>query len=159
MNTKISLPLRNAAIAVFGFFVCFIITCPVQSSDATGLLRAGVAKIDITPQKPVKMAGYAARTDLSDGIHDPLSSRVIIFENSAKRLVLVSTDLIGFYNGTAEPLRKAIMGEFKIKPSELFLCAIHTHSGPSLTIDKEKGPFTLNDDDWDNIGQFLKTTE
>ncbi len=47
--------------------------------------------------------------------------------------------MIGFYNSTAEPLRKAIMDEFKLKPSELFLTAIHTHAGPSLTIDKKKG--------------------
>jgi hypothetical protein len=53
--------------------------------------------------------------------------------------VLVSTDLIGFYGGTAEYMRKAILGEFQLEPSELFLSAIHTHAGPSLTIDKEKG--------------------
>ena len=113
-------------------------TSPVQSKE-NSMLRAGTAKIDITPEKPVKMAGYAARTELSDGVHDPLSARVVVFDNNGKRLVLVSTDILGFYNETAEPLRKAIMDEFKIEPSELFLCAIHTHSAPTLTIDKKKG--------------------
>jgi neutral ceramidase len=127
---------------VFAFVVIFSIlfaNSNLQSNQKAEILRAGAAKIDITPEKPVKMAGYAARTDLSDGIHDPLSARVVVFENKGKKLVFVSTDLLGFYNETADPLRKVILDEFKLEPSELFLSAIHTHAGPTLTIDKKQG--------------------
>jgi len=99
----------------------------------------GAARIDITPEKPIKMAGYAGRKGLSTGVHDPLSARVLAFQAGNRRLVLVSTDLIGFYNGTMEPMRTALLARFKLKPSELFLTATHTHAGPSLTIDKESG--------------------
>jgi neutral/alkaline ceramidase-like enzyme len=102
-------------------------------------LQAGVAKINITPEKPVTLAGYGARKGLSQGVHDPLSARVVVWKNQEHRLVLVSTDLIGFYSGSAEILRQAILKECKLKPSELFLSAIHTHSGPNLCIDKDKG--------------------
>ena len=140
MKTISGLSHKNVTIPVLVFIVClFLITCPVESGEGKDILLAGAAKIEITPEKPVKMAGYAARKALSDGVHDPLSARVIVFENNAKRLVLVSTDLLGFYNETAEPLRKAILEDCKIDPSELFLCAIHTHAGPTLTIDKKKG--------------------
>ena len=54
-------------------------------------------------------------------------------------MVLVSTDIIGFYGGTADSFRKAIINRFNFKPSELFLTAIHTHSAPSMTLDTEKG--------------------
>jgi len=111
----------------------------VCSAASKGALRAGTAKIDITPDKPVKMSGYGARTALSKDVHDPLSARVVAFENDGQRLVLVSSDLLGFYGGTAEYFRKVILSEFKLKPGELFLTAIHTHDGPTLTIDKEKG--------------------
>ncbi|MHC4461472.1 MAG: neutral/alkaline non-lysosomal ceramidase N-terminal domain-containing protein [Planctomycetota bacterium] len=116
----------------------FLTTSPIESKENGFVLHAGTAKIDITPEKPVKMAGYSSRTGLSKGVHDPLSARAVAFQNSGKRLVLVSTDIIGFYNGTADYLRKIILKEFKLKPSELFLSAIHTHSGPSLAIDKKK---------------------
>ena len=120
--------------------ICVILaTSVLQAKESESPLRAGTAKIDITPEKPVKMAGYASRTELSQGVHDPLSARVVAFENNGKRLVLVSTDIIGFYDGTADYLRKAILDEFKLEPSELFLAAIHTHSAPSPTINKEKG--------------------
>ena len=124
----------------------FLATSPVQSKEGRSVLRkespglqAGTAKVDITPKKPVKMAGYSSRTGLSTGVHDPLSARVIVFGNNGKRLVLVSTDLLGFYDGTAEYMRKVILDELQLEPSEFFLSAIHTHAGPSLTIDKEKG--------------------
>ena len=131
---------RNRTILALVVLITLLFTIsPVQSNQKKDILRAGTAKIDITPKKPVKMAGYASRKDLSDGVHDPLSARVVIFENNCQRLILVSTDLLGFYNETAGPLRKAIIDEFKLKPSELFLTAIHTHAGPTLTIDKKKG--------------------
>jgi len=102
-------------------------------------LKAGAARIDITPDKPVLMSGYGSRKELSTGVHDPLSARVLAFEAGGKRLVLVSTDVIGFYEGTADYLREALLGELGLQPSELFLTAIHTHAAPTLTINKEGG--------------------
>ena len=130
---------NRTILAVVVLITLLLTTSPVQSRENRDILRAGAAKIDITPEKPVRMAGYAGRTGLSKGVHDPLSARVVIFVCGGKRLVLVSTDLLGFYGGTAEHLRKVILDEFKLEPSELFLSAIHTHAGPSLTIDKKKG--------------------
>ncbi|MGB2808475.1 MAG: hypothetical protein WBC22_12090, partial [Sedimentisphaerales bacterium] len=139
--------LRRIGTSVIFLFVCIFVTASaVQSEESAGVLRkespgllAGTAKIDITPKKPVRMAGYRGRTELSEGVHDPLSARVVAFANNGKRLVLVSTDLIGFSRGTAEHFRKIILDEFELKPSELFLSGIHTHAGPSLTIDEKEG--------------------
>jgi hypothetical protein len=131
--------LKRAGTIVIVFICLFLTVSVVQSKESASVLRAGTAKIDITPQKSVKMSGYDSRTGLSTGVHDPLSARVVAFENNGKRFVLVSSDLIGFYDGTAEHFRKVILSEFKLEPSELFLSAIHTHAGPELTLDKEKG--------------------
>ncbi len=103
-------------------------------ADPTAALRAGTAKQDITPTKPVQLSGYEARKGLSQGVHDPLSVRVVAFQQGEKRLVLVSTDILGFYGGTADSMRKAIMAACHLQPSELFLSAIHTHSGPIVTL-------------------------
>ncbi|MHC4680475.1 MAG: GIY-YIG nuclease family protein [Planctomycetota bacterium] len=118
--------------------ISFSLAVSPAHAAASGL-RAGAARIDITPEKPIKMAGYGARTALSEGVHDPLSARVVVFENNGKRLVLVSSDLIGFYRDTARHFRELIIDEFKLEPSELFLSSVHTHGGPALTIDKENG--------------------
>lgn len=111
----------------------------VSHAGSSAELKAGAARIDITPPKPVTLAGYASRKDLSTGVHDPLSARVLIFEAGGKRLVLVATDIIGFYEGTADYLRQAILAEFNLQPAELFLTAIHTHSAPSPTLNRTRG--------------------
>jgi hypothetical protein len=140
MGQSSTFSLKQIGTILTVFLVCIFVTALAEESkESTDVLRAGTAKIDITPENPVKMAGYSSRTGLSQGVHDPLSARVVAFENNGQRLVLVSADLIGFYGGTADHLRKIILEEFKLNPSELFLSAIHTHAGPSLTIDKKEG--------------------
>lgn len=109
------------------------------SSAQDGPLRAGMSRIDITPTLPVTLAGYASRKELSQEVHDPLSARAVAFEEGSHHLVLVSIDNLGFYNDTAEPLRRAVLDACRLRPSELFLCAIHTHSAPTLTLNPEKG--------------------
>jgi hypothetical protein len=103
-------------------------------------LRAGTAKVDLTPTQPVRLGGYESRKELSQGVHDPLGARVLAFAEGRRRLVLVSVDILGFYNDTAEPLRRAICEVCALNPAELFMCAIHTHSAPILTLDADKGP-------------------
>lgn len=109
------------------------------NAQAAGALRAGIAKINITPEWPVQLSGYASRTNLSQGVHDPLTGRALAFEDQGQRLVLVSVENVGFYNGTAEPLRQAILEACQLAPSELFLCATHTHSAPTLMFDDDRG--------------------
>jgi len=126
--------LRMLAVAI-----SWVICLGVVVSPASAAFRVGTARVDITPEKPVLMSGYGSRKDLSTGVHDPLSARVLVFEQDDDKLVLVSTDVIGFYAGTADYLRDAILEACDLQPSELFLSAIHTHSAPTLTYDVEHG--------------------
>lgn len=98
------------------------------AEEPADVLRAGTARREITPAKPVMLAGYASRKELSQGVHDPISVRIVAFRQNGRKLVLVSTDIIGFYGGTAARMRKTILEACGLQPSELFLAAIHTHS-------------------------------
>src|SRR5579872_4633170 len=118
-------------------FLFFFLLLPMAKAEG---LRAGAARIDVTPVQPVTLTGYASRTNLSQGVHDPISARALVFEQDGAKLALVSLDICGFYNQTAEPFREAILSATGLKPSELFLCAIHTHSAPTPTLDREHGP-------------------
>ncbi|MGO9110895.1 MAG: neutral/alkaline non-lysosomal ceramidase N-terminal domain-containing protein [Thermoguttaceae bacterium] len=134
-------PLREwgaARIATAAFAAWLLLWGVAVSAEQADVLRAGTAKKDITPAKPVMLAGYASRTDLSQGVHDPISARVIAFEQNGKKLVLVSTDIVGFYGGTAASMRKAILEACGLQPSELFLAAIHTHSAPIVALGGKK---------------------
>ena len=130
---------RKAFIRVWSFGVLSLMAVPAFSQKAGVGLLAGAAKIDITPDKPVRMSGYAGRKDPSTGVHDNLYARAVAFESNRKRLVLVSADLIGFYGGSFDYCQKELLSAFDLEPSELFLAGIHTHSAPTLSVDKEKG--------------------
>ena len=135
-QTDVFLRRQLNLMAIAALFCILTLSSDILSKEPAGSLRAGAAKVDITPQKPVKMSGYSGRKGLSQGVHDPLSARVVAFANGGKRLVLVSTDLIGFYDATAKYIREILLKKFELDPSELFLSAIHTHAGPTPTIDE-----------------------
>ena len=63
----------------------------LRGQEAKETLRAGTARVDITPDQPVQLSGYANRTALSEGVHDRIFARAIAFERAGKRLVMVST--------------------------------------------------------------------
>ena len=102
-----------------------------------GTLRAGIAKIDITPDIPVRLYGYASRKVPSEGVHDQLYARAIVFENEGKKIVLVSSDLGSYGGEVVTTFRKSILEKYNLKESELFLTAIHSHSSPVLTLGAE----------------------
>ncbi len=119
--------------------ILFSMVLPTTAhGNDTETLSMGVARLDITPNQPVRLAGYGSRKEMSTGIHDRLYVRVVAFEQGMKRLVLVSTDNLGFYSGTFPYMLDAIKAEFGIAPEEILLSAIHTHSAPTLTLDAEK---------------------
>ncbi len=98
-------------------------------------LRAGSAKVDITPDQPVALEGYLNPDHrISTGVHDRLYVRAFAFECGGKRIVLVSCDLANFMS--APYFQKAIQVRFGLRPDELFLCAVHTHSGPQLSLSR-----------------------
>src|SRR5215468_3606815 len=119
-------------------FALSLLCGPVATLCQAVELQAGLARIDITPTDPVMLAGYASRKELSRQVHDPLFARALAFDQDHQRLVLVAVDNCGFYNSTAEPLRKAVLAASGLKPSELFLCATHTHSAPALGLTDSK---------------------
>lgn len=110
-----------------------------KSKDNQGDLRVGIAKIDITPEIPVMLYGYSSRKTPSEGVHDQISVRVVVFENAGKKVLLVSSEL-GSYGGEVfTEFQKSILDKFNLKESELFLSTIHSHSTPILSLNKERG--------------------
>jgi len=92
-------------------------------------LKAGVAKVDITPPVGVPLWGYELRD--STGTLDPLYARVLVLEVGEKRLALVTLDLgRTFGRDSIDRLRAAAKASSGI--SYVFVTATHDHSAPSL---------------------------
>lgn len=103
------------------------------ASPSTGHWKAGLAKVCITPQSPVPMSGYAARTKPSEGVLQDLHARVLALEDPAgRRAVLVAADLIGCSAATASRLTGEIARRHGVARDRVLLAFSHTHGGPKV---------------------------
>jgi neutral ceramidase len=109
-----------------------------RTSGAAGVLKAGMAKTDITPEIPVKLYGYASRKTLSEGVHDKLYARAVVFESNGKKIVMISTDIGSYTDTLYSVISKAMTDNYGIKDSEFFLSAIHSHSSPVVSLNPER---------------------
>jgi len=103
------------------------------------MLKAGVAKLDITPPVGVRMSGFAGRVFPSLAVHDPLWARALVLDDGERRAGLVALDLIGISEKAVAQVREAASSSAGIPREGLLLAGTHTHSGPSFWDD---GTFT-----------------
>src|SRR4051812_10022945 len=96
-------------------------------------LKAGLAKVEITPAGPVWMSGYAARTHPSEGVLNPLWAKALAIESSpGQRIVIVSTDLVGIPHDLADEVAGRVRKLHGLNRSQFLINASHTHTGPMV---------------------------
>jgi neutral ceramidase len=93
-------------------------------------LRAGFAKVPITPPDGVRLTGYAARQGVSIGVHDDLFARAMVLENGVESLAMISVDVLALATEFVKRVRQRISARTGIKPESILIAATHTHSGP-----------------------------
>jgi hypothetical protein len=97
--------------------------------------KAGIASERITPDQPLRMAGYASRVKPSAGIARDLFAKALVLEDaSGRRVALVTTDLIGIRAEIAEAIVARIPPGARLGAGQVILSASHTHSGPDLSL-------------------------
>ncbi|MBI4621833.1 MAG: neutral/alkaline non-lysosomal ceramidase N-terminal domain-containing protein [Verrucomicrobia bacterium] len=101
--------------------------------DKTTGWKAGVASVKITPAGPIWLAGYATRSQPSDGVDLDLFAKALFLDDGAGgRVVMVTTDLIGIPLALRQYVERECGELFGLKPHEILLNASHTHSGPEV---------------------------
>ncbi len=98
----------------------------------TGTLRAGAARLDITPPKDASlpMSGYAGRGP-HQGIHDEIAVRSLVLDDGATQAAIVSCDVIGFREPVWNALAGRIEQEIGIRRENLLLAGVHNHAAPT----------------------------
>jgi hypothetical protein len=98
--------------------------------------KVGLAAVKITPSEPVRMSGYASRTQSSEGVNCDLFAKALAIEDrTGNRALLITTDLIGFRAAFAEPTCKLIAEKTGLARRQILLNSSHTHTGPNLGLD------------------------
>ena len=97
--------------------------------------KAAAAKVVITPEKKMWMAGYASRKTGAEGkLQDLFAKALVVEDASGARMVIITLDLIGVPRPFRLAMEKEVRAKFKLPPSQLLLNASHTHSGPMIRV-------------------------
>jgi neutral ceramidase len=109
--------------------VALLCACTLRAE----IWKAGAARVEITPEDPIWMAGYGVRDGPARGTLQPLSAKALALEDGAgRRLVLVTADLIGFPAGFTDGVAARLAEPAGLSREEIFFNASHTHAGPAL---------------------------
>jgi hypothetical protein len=90
-------------------------------------LEAGWARRNITPIKPIQMAGYGPRGPY-DSVLDSLYANILVFDNQEMKAVIISIDLLMFPRALKQLLEKKL-SELQYSKEQIYLTASHTHHG------------------------------
>jgi neutral ceramidase len=95
----------------------------------TSNLKAGVAKIDITPPDAmaVKIVGHVRQVS---GVRDPLRAGVLILDDGETKAAIVTLDTIGAWEDMVRDVRAKIETETGVPSANILVAASHNHSGP-----------------------------
>ena len=95
-----------------------------------GVLRAGAARVDITPAQdefPCKVSGERSFV----GVHDPVYARALVLDDGRREVAIVLVDVTMIPK--PNELVKAVAEELKIPEANLLLAATHTHNVPLVS--------------------------
>lgn len=119
----------------FKFIVLAFLFAVTSLGAATNetVWKAGVASVVITPDKPMWMAGYASRTNASQGVATDLFAKALALEDArGQRLVIATLDLISVPRLLRSGVEAALRQEHGIPREGLLMNCSHTHSGPEF---------------------------
>ena len=99
---------------------------PVQSN-----LRAGAAKVDITPAETegVWVTGHRRQVH---GVRDPLRAGVLVLDDGETKAAIITLDTIGAWVELVKPVREQIEKETGIPAANILITASHNHSAPGF---------------------------
>jgi hypothetical protein len=93
-------------------------------------VSVGAAKVDVTPTKPVVLAGYGGRQGSYQSIDTKLLARAMVIGDESP-VAAVVIDNCGVTGEVTKRLATRL-AKHGIKPSHLVVAATHTHNAPTL---------------------------
>jgi neutral ceramidase len=106
---------------------------PVESN-----LRAGVAKIDITPAEHEGVVVTGHRRTVH-GVRDPLRAGVLLLDDGETKAAIVTLDTIGAWDEMVRLAGTRIEKETGVPAANILVAASHNHSGPAFEADSPWG--------------------
>lgn len=149
----------KSPIRLFLLTISLLLVAMIQTPlrpEAADVFKAGLAKVVITPEKPVWMAGYAARKKPFEGkLHDLYAKALAIQDAKGNRVVIVTTDLLGLPGALTSEVSEHANKSHGLKRQQILFNSSHTHSGPTLE-SSLAGAYDLTPEQTDAVKNYTR---
>ncbi|MFN5298108.1 MAG: hypothetical protein ACK5HA_07405, partial [Planctomycetaceae bacterium] len=96
--------------------------------------QAGLATRDITPQTPIRLAGFGNRRQESEGVRQSLrASALALSAGSEPPVVLLTLDAMDISYELVQDLARRVQEASGLPPERLAVLCTHSHTAPMLT--------------------------
>lgn len=97
-------------------------------------VAVGGAKVDITPDLPIRLAGYQSRLAEATRVEAPLSARALAIGSDADGpVVIVTADVIAVSETMSDAVAAAVRAKHPgLTRERIAVCATHQHTGPAI---------------------------
>lgn len=122
--------------------------------------KIGLASVKITPDFPVRMAGYGSkeREQLSQGVSAELFAKALAVEDrNGNKALMLTTDVIGLTAAVSKPLYQQIAAKAGFKREQILVNSSHTHTGPVVGLDAQSLGYLQDDAHIRATIQYTKT--
>lgn len=101
------------------------------------MVEVSAEKIDITPDFPMYMRGYAMRTGKSIGVLDRLYARILALRIDGRTFLWITLDLCRLEPEITDYMRRVLSAKYTIPMEQIVISTIHTHSGPDISFEDQ----------------------
>jgi neutral ceramidase len=92
----------------------------------------GVAKVVVTPQTSVWLAGYGTKRAPDGKLHELWAKAMALEDEKGRRVVLITSDFQGVPKVMSDPVFEALRTKFGLERHQVMLTFSHNHCGPRL---------------------------
>ena len=121
---------KDMALMLCMFCTLVFLSPDVYAQDS--VLKAGIAKTDITPSESLYMGGYDSnmRDQPSDGAYGKIYIRALVFDNAITKVAFVICDLVDCSNH--DEIRQSVSQATGIPVDNILLSSTHNHAAPVI---------------------------
>ena len=103
-----------------------------MNGSQSAWLRAGAARVDITPDLGIQLAGDIGRYRPTEEIRDRLYANALALEYAGRRVCVLSLDLLASATEWSDRIREGIAQRYGIAPEAAVVHVVQNHASPAL---------------------------